>query len=371
MLEGKSAVQISKDLRQFLILQGEGRAVKHGMVSKQPWNTKKITSRTMTLARTEINNAFTESQIECAKREPWNDGMKWNLSASHKVYDVCDIYATQDLYGMGKGVYPLDKVPVRHPRCWCFLTDVLKSLDEVARMLRSEMQIPEREVIRVKGAKPVKWNPKIIDRGIIKELDYKKEQREYQVFDIDNITLKINDVKDHQKQINAMVDSLRALPNEDRALIRKFYSYQIESQITKNSAIATFSPLTKQVDFWKGSLSQSISARSTILHEIGHQKSIKLFGGYIDRSATLMNEQGRLAKTFVDAVKKSGKYVTQYAERSKGYNEYFAESYAKYYSTGKITEKGSGKIIPEIQEWFEANLGKVNAIGDESWLLNK
>lgn len=139
MLEGKSAREISKDLRQFLILQGEGRAVKGGPVIKQAWNTKKIISRTMTLARTEINNAFTESQIECAKREPWNDGIKWNLSASHKIVDICDVYASQDLYGLGKGGYPVDKVPIRHPNCWCFLTDILKSLDEVARLLKEDL----------------------------------------------------------------------------------------------------------------------------------------------------------------------------------------------------------------------------------------
>ena len=139
MLEGKSAREISKDLRQFLILQGEGRAEKHGAVVKQAWNTKKIISRTMTLARTEINNAFTESQIECAKREPWNDGIKWNLSASHRVPDICDVYASQDLYGLGKGGYPVDKVPIRHPNCWCFLTDILKSLDEIANLLKKDM----------------------------------------------------------------------------------------------------------------------------------------------------------------------------------------------------------------------------------------
>jgi hypothetical protein len=137
MLEGKSAREIAEDLEKFLIIKGKGPA-ERSILFPTP-TERKIMSRTMTLARTEINNAFTESQIECAKREPWNDGIKWNLSASHRVPDICDVYASQDLYEMGAGVYPPDKVPVRHPNCWCFLTDVLKSLDEVARLLKEDL----------------------------------------------------------------------------------------------------------------------------------------------------------------------------------------------------------------------------------------
>jgi hypothetical protein len=137
MLEGKSAFEIAQDLEKFLVLKGKGPAERSALFPTP--TERKIMSRTMTLARTEINNAFTESQIECAKREPWNDGIKWNLSASHKVYDICDIYASQDLYSMGNGIYPVDKVPVRHPNCWCYLTDVLKSLDEIANLLKKDM----------------------------------------------------------------------------------------------------------------------------------------------------------------------------------------------------------------------------------------
>jgi hypothetical protein len=157
MLEGKSAFEIAQDLEKFLVLKGKGPAERSALFPTP--TERKIMSRTMTLARTEINNAFTESQIECAKREPWNNGIKWHLSASHRVPDICDTYASQNLYDLGPGCYPPDKVPVRHPNCWCYLTDLLKSLDEVAHMLKSDMQIPEREVIRIKGTKPVEVVP--------------------------------------------------------------------------------------------------------------------------------------------------------------------------------------------------------------------
>jgi hypothetical protein len=192
MLEGKSAFEIAQDLEKFLVLKGKGPAERSALFPTP--TERKIMSRTMTLARTEINNAFTESQIECAKREPWNDGIKWNLSASHKVYDVCDVYASQDLFQMGAGVYPPDNVPVRHPNCWCYLTDLLKSLDEVARLLKEDMKIPEREVIRVKGAvkpvipKPVEvvpekptsqMTPKELREKILREHDTKEIEKAF------------------------------------------------------------------------------------------------------------------------------------------------------------------------------------------------
>jgi hypothetical protein len=58
-------------------------------------------------------------------------GMKWNLSKSHKVTDICDTLASQDLYGLGPGVYPKDKLLPKpaHPHCICFETIVLEAVN--------------------------------------------------------------------------------------------------------------------------------------------------------------------------------------------------------------------------------------------------
>lgn len=54
--------------------------------------------------------------------------VKWNLSPSHPRVDICDTYAEQDLYGLGKGVYPYDSFPdLPHPNCLCFLTTIRES----------------------------------------------------------------------------------------------------------------------------------------------------------------------------------------------------------------------------------------------------
>lgn len=75
----------------------------------------------MRLARTEINNAFHERQLEGAKR-PGVSAVKWNLSGSHKVPDKCNVYAAHG----GNGHWPKDGVPDKpHPQCFCYLTYVM------------------------------------------------------------------------------------------------------------------------------------------------------------------------------------------------------------------------------------------------------
>lgn len=89
----------------------------------------------MRLARTELAHAYSEASIQCAKIAPWVLGLKWNLSASHPKPDICDKWATDDLYGLGKGVYKPDRVPVDHPNGLCFLTDVLVPKDQLLSKL--------------------------------------------------------------------------------------------------------------------------------------------------------------------------------------------------------------------------------------------
>lgn len=85
----------------------------------------------MRLARTEINNAFHERQRDGAKR-PGVKAVKWNLSGSHKVPDLCNVYASHG----GNGEWPTTDVPDKpHPNCFCYLTYVMMSPAEFKREL--------------------------------------------------------------------------------------------------------------------------------------------------------------------------------------------------------------------------------------------
>ena len=82
------------------------------------------------LARTEINHAYQTAQHDRHQDSPWTKGMQWNLSGSHPAPDICNVNATQNLYGMGAGVYPFGKKPDSHPNCLCYQTVVQASEEE-------------------------------------------------------------------------------------------------------------------------------------------------------------------------------------------------------------------------------------------------
>lgn len=87
----------------------------------------------MRLARTEINNAFHERQLEGAKR-PGVKAVKWNLSGSHKVPDKCNQYADHG----GNGHWAVGNVPDKpHPQCFCYLTYITQSPEQFRRALAS------------------------------------------------------------------------------------------------------------------------------------------------------------------------------------------------------------------------------------------
>src|SRR5690606_16622393 len=133
--EGLSAVEFSRAVEQYLLKPGPA------------WTTKikpSITGRgsikwnALRLARTETNNALRLAHALGAQTSVIVKGIRWALSRSHPEYDICDIWATQDLYGLGPGVYPPDKLPPGHPNCLCYLVDVLYQGQELIDRLKKK-----------------------------------------------------------------------------------------------------------------------------------------------------------------------------------------------------------------------------------------
>lgn len=73
------------------------------------------------IQRTEAARAWGQGFHAQCMDDPDVVGIKWNLSTSHKLFDICDFNHTADLYGMGPGVYPKAKWPryPAHPHCHC------------------------------------------------------------------------------------------------------------------------------------------------------------------------------------------------------------------------------------------------------------
>lgn len=106
IIQGLSARELSKTVRDFIHPNVRGG----------------VSYAAMRLARTELNNAFHERQINSAQK-PWVTGVRWNLSGSHPRADRCDELANEDAHDLGSGIFPKTEVPNKpHPHCLCFMT---------------------------------------------------------------------------------------------------------------------------------------------------------------------------------------------------------------------------------------------------------
>lgn len=90
------------------------------------------------LGRTELNNAFHESAKARLASAPWVDAVRWHLSGSHGVHDICNQYAENDNEGIGEGLWPAGKVPAKpHPQCLCYVSAELPSDKQFVDTLRT------------------------------------------------------------------------------------------------------------------------------------------------------------------------------------------------------------------------------------------
>ncbi len=80
------------------------------------------------IARTERARAYIDGFLAKWQNNEDCVAYQWKLSTAHPDYDICDLYANADLYGLGKGIYPKDKVPTIpvHPHCMCRLKPIFK-----------------------------------------------------------------------------------------------------------------------------------------------------------------------------------------------------------------------------------------------------
>ncbi len=113
--------------RQFLSRMRKAEAHQIGAFTRD-YLGRKARYHATVVARHETNEANRAAYIEGSQGKPWVLGLKRNLSASHPHDSACECeeLATQNLYGLGPGVYPVDKYPeTPHPNCLCFPTQVM------------------------------------------------------------------------------------------------------------------------------------------------------------------------------------------------------------------------------------------------------
>lgn len=75
------------------------------------------------IAQTELARAHANRMAREFMADSTLEVVQWRMSASHPEYDICDVFANVNRYGLGPGVYPkrLAPKPVAHPFCRCRL----------------------------------------------------------------------------------------------------------------------------------------------------------------------------------------------------------------------------------------------------------
>ena len=145
---GQDAVKTARMLQQYvrqgaMTLARDYPEMMKRMKGRIPGN---ISYEALRLARTEMTAAFGEGTIAASRVAPSYIGMKWALSGSHPMPDICDTLSTYDS-GLGPGVYPPGDEPPypAHPNCLCALVPVHEEPEKFVEKLKRWTENPESE----------------------------------------------------------------------------------------------------------------------------------------------------------------------------------------------------------------------------------
>jgi len=129
-------------------------------------------SQAETVFRTEINRANGEAYMADGERTPGFGGWRYLLSPVHPRPDICDLLSTQNLYGLGPGVYP-DRTRTpwpAHPNTLSFVeivfADEITEADRVGKetSLQALARLTPEQRVGVLG----KTEAGYFDRGLLR-----------------------------------------------------------------------------------------------------------------------------------------------------------------------------------------------------------
>ena len=115
------------------------------------------------IARTELTRAWADGFFRDVMDDKDVVAVKWTLNTRHPVFDICDMYMRANMYELGPGVYPKDRVPPlpAHPFCMCKLTKVYETkqnpVDHIRqggdKWLQGLSNVHQNIVLGIDGAK--------------------------------------------------------------------------------------------------------------------------------------------------------------------------------------------------------------------------
>lgn len=150
--EGQDCVKTARALERYVLTGKNGRET---LTKEYPKMMARIGNRipsdisyeALRLARSEITSAYGEATISAGMISPSCNGIKFILSGSHPKPDICDDITGVDNYGLGIGVYPIDKAPNYpfHPNCLCTILTANEQPEQFVERLKRWTKNPMSE----------------------------------------------------------------------------------------------------------------------------------------------------------------------------------------------------------------------------------
>lgn len=131
---------LAKDLEGYLRQSTPVSKKLRKLISGIP---KNVSYESLRLARSEINQGFTQSLYNSSRDTYGYQGIYWVLSSRHPEFDICTIYANTKKYGK-RGFFPAGKEPrVPHPNCLCIQIAVY-DFDKIVEDLKGWEKSPKK-----------------------------------------------------------------------------------------------------------------------------------------------------------------------------------------------------------------------------------
>lgn len=158
-------VQGSEELRTLF---PEGRIDIRKVPPELRGAAKRMRYNAERIAFSEHTNARAEAEVRHFQADPLVEAVRWTLSPNRgraHVPDICDVLASQDLYGLGPGVYPVGKVPPSpHPFDRCERMPVVRDVEEAEepkpdpplQVAAARATIPDQDRLTPRGAERIR-----------------------------------------------------------------------------------------------------------------------------------------------------------------------------------------------------------------------
>ncbi len=97
------------------------------------------------IARSELTRAYNDAFFRRCQDDKSITLVKHQLSSAHHIQDECTVLAEVDSFGMGAGVYPVDKchnLPI-HSNCLCMWQPIVRHIDDKKKARYSQQRTDE------------------------------------------------------------------------------------------------------------------------------------------------------------------------------------------------------------------------------------